>query len=147
MNKKIIVSIVVGILIIGGIVYARNIQTTSEQNILTIDNTTLKLIIADSPDEQSKGLSDRPSLDPNSGMLFVFEKPGHYGFWMKDMHFNIDMIWLDEAFKVVYIQPDATPGSYPTSYGQEAEAKYVLETNAGFAKVHNIRLGQQLNIK
>jgi uncharacterized membrane protein (UPF0127 family) len=80
-------------------------------------------------------------------MLFVFEKPGHYGFWMKDMHFNIDMIWLDEAFKVVYIQPDATPESYPTSYGQEAEAKYVLETNAGFAKVHNIRLGQQLNIK
>lgn len=97
--------------------------------------------------EQIKGLSDRKNLAENSGMLFVFEKSGNYPFWMKDMNFSIDMIWLGEDLKVIYIKKDARPESYPESYGPSdslPKAKYVLEVVSGFSEKNNLKEGDKV---
>jgi len=48
------------------------------------------------------GLSYRTSMNQDEGMLFVFDKIGKYGFWMKDMNFPLDILWLDEEGRVIY---------------------------------------------
>lgn len=111
---------------------------------LSVGTIVLKLEIADTVDERMLGLSNRKSLPQDTGLLFIFEESGDWGFWMKDMNFSIDIMWLDENFKVVGLKENATPGSYPQVFKSEKPAKYVLETNVGFAAKHNIEIGTQL---
>lgn len=100
--------------------------------------------IADTPALREQGLSGKPSIDADYAMLFVFEKPDIYYFWMKDMNFPIDIIWLDENLVVVGLEENATPASYPASFGPEAAAKYVLEVQAGIAKKESLKLGSRV---
>ena len=76
----------------------------------------------------------RDSMAEDKAMLFVFEKPGVYNFWMKNCKIPLDIIWLDENYKVVAISPNNQPcgaGDCPSILG--VFAKYVLEINAGLA--------------
>jgi len=104
----------------------------------------IKVDLATTPVEQEQGLSGRAGLAENSGMLFIFNTPGKYPFWMKDMNFPIDMIWISSDMKVVYIKKNATPESYPRAYGpgpNDQAAKYVLEVVSGFADKNNLQVG------
>jgi len=109
---------------------------------LKLEGSTIELEIAQTAEQRVRGLSGRVSLPENSGMLFIFEGEGEYGFWMKEMHFPIDIIWLDENFTVVDIKKNALPESYPELFYPKAPAQYVLEVNAGFAEAHNIKEGE-----
>jgi uncharacterized membrane protein (UPF0127 family) len=111
---------------------------------ISIGSATLQLELADTAAERTQGLSGRASLPQNTGLLFIFENSAMWGFWMKDMHFSIDMIWLDRDFNVVGLKENATPESYPQSFTPDKPALYVLETNTGFIKQHQIKLGTQL---
>jgi uncharacterized membrane protein (UPF0127 family) len=112
---------------------------------IQVGNTVLdKIEIVSTAAAQEKGLSGRSSIESDYGMLFVFDKPAKYTFWMKDMNFPIDMIWLDEDWKVVGIEAEASPSSYPDTFGPEAPAKYVLETQAGLITKENIKIGGSL---
>ena len=62
-----------------------------------INNELFTLELADTPTERSMGLSHRASLPDNTGMWFVFEAPGRPGFWMKDMQFDLDFLWLNNT--------------------------------------------------
>ena len=106
-----------------------------------IAGQTVKVDLALTPEAQAQGLSGRINLNEDAGMLFIFNKPSRYSFWMKDMNFPIDMIWLDENFQVVYIKKDAEPGSYPTTFTPSSDAKYVLEVQANFSEKNNLREG------
>ena len=72
-------------------------------------------------------------------MLFVYNKPGDYRFWMKDTKIPLDMFWINSDKQIVHIEKDVQPSSYPESFGSEEPAQYVLETNAGFAKKYQIQ--------
>ena len=61
---------------------------------VVIGDVVLPVELAITPEERRQGLSDRPSLAPGTGMLFVFESDGHRQFWMKNMHFPLDMVWI-----------------------------------------------------
>lgn len=111
------------------------------------NNKVLHLIIADTEEKRALGLSGRATLTENEAMLFVFKKPGIYGFWMKDMLFPIDMLWLDHEFKIVSMQTRATPQSFPTVYQPTVVAQYVLETYSGFVEKHKLKVGWKLNVK
>ena len=76
-------------------------------------------------------------------MLFIFEKPGKYYFWMKDMNFPIDMIWIGEDMRVIYIKKNAQPESFPKTYGPDIDSKYVLEVVAGFSEKNNLKEGDR----
>jgi uncharacterized membrane protein (UPF0127 family) len=60
-------------------------------------------------------------------MLFDMGKNGQYPFWMKDMNFPIDIVWLDNDFKVVEIGENIDPSTYPSTIGGNTVSRYVLE--------------------
>jgi len=94
--------------------------------------------------EQAKGLGDRKLLAAGRGMLFPFTYPGDYGFWMKDMHFPIDMVWISSDKKVAGVTLRVFPETYPTVFYPPAAISYVLELNAGEADAFGIATGTQL---
>ena len=82
-------------------------------------------------------------------MLFVFEKEDVYQFWMKDTLIPLDMIWIDEGGKIVFIKENAEPcESEPCeSFVPDGKAKYVLEINGGMTKLRGIDIGDSAEIK
>lgn len=97
--------------------------------------------------DRTRGLSGRTGLDRDQGMLFVFDVPAIYGFWMKDMLFPIDIIWISENGLVVDIKESAEPSSYPEIFSPKAPAKYVLEVNAGFSREFGLKIGDSVTLR
>ncbi len=98
------------------------------------------------PEGREKGLMSRDSLAEDQGMLFVFDEPGEYPFWMKNMNFPIDIVWLDEEKRVVHTEwsvPPCVKDPCPV-YAPQAKALYVLEIAAGQVEAGGIRNGDQL---
>ncbi len=104
----------------------------------------LKVNLALTGEAQEQGLSGRKSLKENEGMLFVFNQTGKYSFWMKDMNFSLDIIWISEDFHVVYIKNNASPESYPESFTPKQDAKYVLEVMSSFSQKNNLKVGDKV---
>jgi len=120
-----------------------------EHGYVEFDGVTILVEISDEPDERARGLSGRSSLRPGWGMIFVFEASGIYSFWMYGMLFPLDIIWLDEEGRVVYIVADAQPCLTQgdcLSYTPESEAVYIIEAESGFTRRHNITVGSQARI-
>jgi uncharacterized protein len=111
-----------------------------------INDLSIKVSIADSPEERRQGLSNQKSLPDKEGKLFVFDKSDYYGIWMKDMNFPIDIIWIDDERKIVHIEQNVSPNTYPTSYHPPIPARFVLEVNAFFASTFKIKVGDQVTI-
>lgn len=107
-----------------------------------IAGKTIQIELADTEKEREQGLSGHNPLLDNEGMFFIFEKPEIYPFWMKDMLFPIDIIWINQDFKVNYIEKNALPESYPKSFSPNDPALYVLEVNAGFSEKNNLKIGE-----
>jgi uncharacterized protein len=104
---------------------------------VSIGDAQFTVDVADTVQERSQGLSGRPSLAPGTGMLFVFENPGVYTFWMIEMQFPLDFVWIGADCAVVDLtedapppQPGQSPGDLPR-YRPAASVQYVLEINAG----------------
>jgi uncharacterized membrane protein (UPF0127 family) len=123
-----------------------NKESQSQSAYLVGDTYCLQLDVARSPEKKRRGLSDRRTLAANEGMLFLYEKPGRYGFWMKDMDFPIDIIWLDKDNRVVGLKREARPESFPETFRPDKSAKKVIEVVSGFTKTENINLGDRLKI-
>jgi uncharacterized membrane protein (UPF0127 family) len=92
----------------------------------------------------AKGLAIKNQLKENEAMLFVFEDSAQHSFWMKDMKFPIDIIWLDSDGKVVHIEQNLQPCISVficPNYTPNTDSQYVLETVAGFTQRHNVSIG------
>ena len=111
--------------------------------------TCFNVEIAFTEEQKSEGLQHREILPPESGMLFVFGGNSRHRFWMKDTLIPLDIIWLDYAQKVVYIEHNAQPcsGEPCPSFSPDANAMYVLEVNAGLAKEQKIKIGSAAAFK
>ena len=96
-----------------------------------------------------RGLQGRKELKENQGMFFVFSKDDQYRFWMKDMTFPLDILWLNSKGDIVFVQENAPPcaGDPCAVYAPPQEARYVLEVNAGFSRAHGLRPGVRMAIK
>lgn len=103
--------------------------------------TTLSLLLARTETEQEKGLGDRTGLEDTTGMLFIFPYPDFHLIWMKDMHFPIDIIWLDHNFEIVGLQNNVAPETYPQTFGAPVKDLYVLEVNAHYVEKNNLKVG------
>src|ERR1700686_5416580 len=124
-NKKYSIIIVIIFFLIGFLLInqpSKNLRVENKpENIkfVKIAGQDVRVDLALTITEQEKGLGGRSGLKENEGMLFIFPEPGNYGFWMAGMNFPLDMIWLDENMKVIYIKKDARPESYPEMYGPD----------------------------
>lgn len=115
---------------------------------LIIDQYKMFVDIALTDKQKQEGLSIKNSLNENEGMLFFMEEPSKASFWMKNMHFPIDIIWLDENFSIVHIEkelPPCTLAFYCPSYKPLKESLYVLETIDGFANDHRLKVGDKID--
>lgn len=100
--------------------------------------------LSDTEMTRSRGLSGYASLAPDAGMLFSFPVAGSYGFWMKDMNFPIDMIWINASSTVVGIARNVATSTYPDTFLPPSPILYVLEVNAGGAQQWGIATGTVL---
>ncbi len=108
---------------------------------LTLGDQSLLASVADTESEREQGLSDTPYLPTGVVKLFVFDQSAPLAFWMKDMLYPIDIIWLDETKTVIHIEQSLTPETYPQSFGPATAARYVIETATGFTEINHITLG------
>lgn len=120
-------------------------QSQYKKTKLALGDSQFDMQIADTSELQELGLSYRTGLEKNNGMIFVFQKDNYYPFWMKDMSFDIDMIWVNSTGKVTYIVSGAKPDSYPTTYQAPELSRYVIELPTGAAAENNIKVGDLLS--
>lgn len=162
-TSKQIVLVFLGFLILGGFVLAKSsdqvpvINQISNNNVwqnksnfskILVNNTPLFVEIADSQEKISKGLSGRKFLGKDEGMLFIFAKDKFPAFWMKDMNFPIDIIWINNG-KIVGIEENVQPEpdkeeKFLKLYHPPEPVDMVLEVNAFFSKENGIKVGDSV---
>ncbi len=112
---------------------------------IMVHGKSLELEVVSSPEDRAQGLSDRPMMAMNHGMLFVFEKPGLYAFWMPRMHFPLDIIWLNRGTIVDIVTLAPPRGTEPpVSHTPRAAADTVLELVAGSTQAYGLKVGDHL---
>jgi uncharacterized protein len=96
------------------IINSRDIETDPVQ-IFSKKYPGFNIEVADTPKERGMGLSGRSKEDfkQDDVLFFIFDTPGDYGFWMKDMLFPIDIVWFDESMNIVHVEQNVLPESYP----------------------------------
>ena len=112
-------------------------------SFIKINDTFLNVEIADTVERRTLGLSNRNFLLENNGMLFVFPQKEQAFFWMKDMNFPLDIIWFDENRKIIHIEKDIKPETFPKLFSAESPALYVLEVVSGFSEKNNLKIGDE----
>lgn len=112
---------------------------------LRAGDETFTVQLADTADQQRLGLGNRSDIPPDRGMLFTYATPGERCFWMKDMNFPIDIIWLDDKKRVVHIEAEANPDSYPNTFCPDSPAQYVVELHPGAAQRLGLAEGARLD--
>lgn len=124
-----------------------SIQPNASQTLTNVEigGETIQVETADTPQARERGLSGRSALLENQGMLFVFSEDGIHSFWMKDMNFPIDILWISASREIVYIKENASPDDYPATYAPDKEARYVLEVAAGFVEKYGVRIGDRIS--
>jgi uncharacterized membrane protein (UPF0127 family) len=112
-----------------------------------INGHVFSLYLAETPEEQSVGLAKYKKIDTNQGMLFLFNKSDYYSFWMKNMQFPIDIIFVNGNKVVDIFQnvPVSLNGELPI-YTTKTKADKVLEINASLAKKYDIKIGSEIKI-
>jgi hypothetical protein len=116
--------------------------------VVSIDGQTINIIkVAKTPAEQSQGLSNHAPLMENEGMLFEFKDKQIRQFWMKDMLFPLDIIWINDS-RIINISKNLPPeGPNPTKiYSSMTPADTVLEINAGLSDKYGFKADDQISI-
>ena len=69
--------------------------------LVRVEDLVFPVELADTPDKRIRGLSGRVSLESGTGMLFIFEKPERFRFWMREMEITLDIVWIGSNCEVV----------------------------------------------
>ena len=118
-----------------------------------IDGIVLEVQIADTDPGRARGLMFQEPLPLDEGMLLVFDDSNKRSIWMLNMQFPLDVIWIDDNSKVVFIEKNVPPCktaletvTCPSYKGGSKDAKYVLEVTAGFVDTFKITTESTLEI-
>lgn len=114
------------------------------KSIVQLGSMKVFVKVADESHEQIKGLSGTTGLGELEAMLFVFDTVDKHGIWMKDMNYPIDIFWISDDERIIHIEKDVNPNTYPKSFKPKEPARYVIETNADFADTFNVTVGQDV---
>lgn len=111
---------------------------------------TFTVEIAETLEEQIRGLQGREGMDADRGMLFVYDEAAPRSFWMKEVSFALDFLFADAEGRINEIMEDRLPCVGPVlrcpPYRSSAPARYVLEVASGQAKVNEIKVGDRLEL-
>jgi len=147
MSKAIV--ILFFLIVVGVAVYVLYLSPPVNANFgtVTIGSKDFHVEIADTFAKRQQGLSGRSSIG-SDGMLFRFDTAGIYPFWMKDMKFPLDLIWINGS-AVVEVASSIQPprqGDDPARISPSSAANYVLEVPAGFVNQYLIEVGTRVKI-
>ncbi len=150
MKNKMKILIIFGLLLMVLIFFIISSQKKSD-NTVCFEDSCIDVELATTPNERIMGLMNRTNLPENMGMLFIFDEKDIYKLWMKNTLIPLDMIWLDENGKIIYIEKKVQPCYEPTcsAFFPESSSKYALEVNGGYTERHKINVGDKakINIK
>jgi uncharacterized membrane protein (UPF0127 family) len=106
---------------------------------------TAELAVSDA--ERQLGLMFRPGINADQAMLFIFDVEDTHSFWMKNMRFPIDILWLDKDRRIVHIEAQVPPCAQDPcpSYPSAQPARFVLEIRSGGAAAHKLKLYDRLD--
>ncbi|OGM13336.1 hypothetical protein A3D84_01320 [Candidatus Woesebacteria bacterium RIFCSPHIGHO2_02_FULL_42_20] len=123
---------------------------SNKQSLLTINSVEFNLLIANTDESRQNGLAIYDALPLDTGMLFDFkEQDVNATFWMKNMKFPIDIIWIDNN-KIVSINKNApqpqseTPNEALTLYSSGKPVDYVFEINSGLSDMYGFKIGDDV---
>ena len=106
--------------------------------------------VASMAQERAQGLSGREGLSDGGGMIFLFGSPGNYGFWMKDMRFPIDIVWVSGSKVVGFSEnTEAEPGKATSElrvYYPPEPVDKVLELKAGAVSKYGLKVGDGVEV-
>jgi hypothetical protein len=140
MKKQIIMSVaILTVLVFAGSYFF----SKKNPKLAEIGGHKFKLELAVNGKERERGLGGRESLCRDCAMLFVFPQEGAYSFWMKDMRFNLDIIWVSDG-KIVQLAKNVDHGSLATITPKKP-ANLVLEINAGLSDEYGLKEDDRVN--
>jgi uncharacterized membrane protein (UPF0127 family) len=110
----------------------QRVSTLCVQNkgMLAVGALRYTVLLAVTPSAWEQGLSGHAQLPSDEGMLFLFPSPSTRSFWMKDMNFPLDIVWIDKDWRVVGVVHHATPASYPSTFISPSPVERVLEISS-----------------
>ena len=111
------------------------------------DGKTIYANLVKTEADRMRGLMFRKTLNEDQGMLFVFVSEGLYSFWMKNMNFAIDILWLDRDKRIIHLEREVPPCEKEPcpSYAPRVPAKYVLELKAGSIEKRKLKLYDRID--
>ena len=158
MRTRLITGIVVVILILlMGIVFLNVVNNNfhlpfmspQTPSTVSIDGHTFHVRVANTEQEKEIGLSNTSSLSKDEGMLFPFGRADYYGFWMRNMKYPLDIIYIANK-KIVSIAPNVKNPNNPSSplpvYKPSQPADTVLEINGGLSQTYHISTGDSVSV-
>lgn len=122
-----------------------------KQTQVKVGSKLIKIEVADTPQERAKGLGGRESLASDSGMLFIFSESKQYQFWMKDMKFPLDIIFINNGIVVDFLKnvPNPAPNQKDSDLPRlqpTTAVDMVLEVNAGFIEASGVNIGDSVSL-
>lgn len=142
-NRTILWSGAAVVILITGLMLGYFLTVKNKPTKVIFGGEEFKVEVANTMMSRARGLSGHAPLGYNEGMLFLFGELGHYGFWMKDMNFSIDIIWID-GDKITTIAPNVSPDTYPSAFYQDLPSDKVLEINAGLVQELGVKVGDEV---
>ncbi|MGH7377484.1 MAG: DUF192 domain-containing protein [Candidatus Methylomirabilales bacterium] len=117
--------------------------------VLLGGRVTVRVEVAVTEEEQTRGLSGRPGLRLGTGMLFAYPAPAFRSMWMRGMRFPLDFLWIREGRIVDLFEhiPPPRSGEQPRTVTSLEPAQYVLELPAGFIRAHGLRRGDAAEVR
>ena len=128
---------------------SRAIPLPNGGTVLLGGRVTVRVEVAVTDEEQTRGLSGRPGLRPGTGMLFAYPAPAFRSMWMLGMRFPLDFLWIREG-RIVDVFEDVPPplsGQAPRTVASQEPAQYILEVPAGFIRTHRLRRGDPAEVR
>ena len=125
----------VAVLVVAGLYVLNQLQKPK----VVIAGTTFLTELKVHDSDKARGLSGREGLADKHAMTFVFDGMGERCFWMKDMRFSIDIAWLDQHKKVVAVEQNVAPETYPQNFCHQGQ--YVIEFTSGTIQKYGISRG------
>lgn len=147
--KRALLAVFLSIIVFLLIIFIFKNPWVNGRNQVCYKNYCFDVELAQTPEEMSRGLMFREKLDPEGGMLFIFDREGEYSFWMKDTLIPLDIIWIDGNKKIVFISENTQPckEEFCPNINPGKNAEYVLELNGGTCQKIGLKAGETLDFK
>ncbi len=131
------------ILLAGYFFWKNNYFDRKKVDWVTLHGHVFSIETVTTESAKEKGLGGRKSICGDCGMLFVFNQSGRYAFWMKDMLFALDILWIKDG-KIVFIKKNVQP-SFAETMAPSENVDQVLEINAGMVDKLGITIGDEIS--